>query len=112
MNEYKVLWQRIHLLEYHQKLFVKLLNNPKLEFYKLVIENGLNEQETEKFFDLCDKLSMKLEEQKAEGYVYFHPLFEQLSAALPANLKMEEVIRACLLQNLYKPLFLEFEKYL
>ncbi|MBO0961335.1 DUF1878 family protein [Neobacillus sp. MM2021_6] len=112
MNEHKLLWQRIQLLEYHQKLLVKLLHNPKQEFYKLVIENSLTEQETEKFLALCDELSMKFEEQKAEGYVYFHPLFERLLASLPANLKMEEVIKACLLQNLYEPLFHEFEKYL
>ena len=77
-----------------------------------MIDNGLNEQETEKFLALCDKMSIKLEEQKAEGYVYFHPLFEQLSDSLPATLKMDEVIKACLLQNLYEPLFQEFEKYL
>jgi len=104
--------KRINLLEYHQKLLVKLLNNPNLEFYKLIIENGLTELEIDTFYCSCDKLSMKLEEQKAEGYVYFHPLFNELSASLPAKLKIEEVIKACLHQKLYEPLFQEFVKYL
>ncbi|MFJ7728036.1 DUF1878 family protein [Neobacillus sp. NPDC097160] len=112
MNGQELLMQRINLLEYHQKLLIKLINNPNLAFYKLIIENGVTKQEIDKFYYLCDALSMKLEKQKAEGYVYFHPLFDDLSASLPANLKIEEVINACLVQNLYKPLFQEFQKYL
>ncbi|MFZ7945301.1 MULTISPECIES: DUF1878 family protein [Bacillaceae] len=112
MNELEILMNRINLLEYHQKLLVKLLHNPKLEFYKLIIEKGMTEQEINSFYYLCDELSKKLAEQKAEGYVYFHPLFDKLSASLPANLKIEEVIKACLLQNLYEPLFQELEKCL
>ncbi len=111
MNE-KELLQRISLLEYHQKLFVKLLNNPNLAFYKLIIENGLTEQEINKFNNKCDELSMKLEQQKAEGFVYFHPLFVELLAFLPGNLKIDEVIKACLHQKLHEPLFLELKNYL
>lgn len=112
MNEYALLLQRINVLEFHHKLLVKLINNPDLEFYKLIIEKGLTEQELNMFYNLCDKLSEKLEEQKAEGYVYFHPLFVELSAALPDTLKAEEVVRACLQQKLYEPLFQEMKKHL
>ncbi|MFJ5715031.1 DUF1878 family protein [Neobacillus sp. NPDC093127] len=112
MNEHEMLLERINLLEYHQKLLIKLLKNPELKFYQLMIENGITEQEEEKFYYLCDELSMKLEEQKAEGYVYFQPLFDELSASLPAKLSMKEVINTCLAQNLYKPLFQELGKYL
>ncbi|WP_040204453.1 DUF1878 family protein [Neobacillus jeddahensis] len=112
MVEQDLLLQRINLLEYHQKLLVTLLGNPKLEFYKLIIENGVSKQEIDNFYCLCDQLSVKLAEQKAEGYVYFHPLFDELLASLPVNLKMEAVIKACLKQKLYEPLFQEFNKYL
>jgi len=112
MNEHELLLKRINLLEYHQKLLVKLINNPNLEFYKLIIEYGLTEQEIDKFYYLCNELSIKLDKQKAEGYVYFHPLFVELSASLPAKMKIEEVIMACLLQKIHEPLFQEFEKYL
>ncbi|MCL6572541.1 MAG: YhaI family protein [Bacillus sp. (in: Bacteria)] len=112
MSEHELLLQRIKQLEYHQKLLFKLLINPKLELYKLFIENGVSEQEVERFYFSCDEMSIKLEEQKAEGYVYFYPLFDELSASLPVKLDIKEVIKACLRQNLYLPLFEEFRKYI
>lgn len=111
MNEHEML-ERIKILEYHQKLLLKLLNDPKLDLYKLIIENGVTEQEIKQFYSLCDKMSIKLEEQKAEGYVYFHPLFQELSVSLPSKLNMKEVTNACITQKLYLPLFQELAKYL
>jgi hypothetical protein len=111
MNENELL-QRIQILEYHQKLLLKLLTNPKLEFDKLIIENGNSEQEIKQFYTLCDKMSIKLEEQKAEGYLNFLPLFHEFSVSLPSTLKIREVINACLAQKLYLPLFQELVKYL
>ncbi|MEH7417762.1 DUF1878 family protein [Neobacillus drentensis] len=112
MYEQDFLLQKIHLLEFHQRLIIKLLNHPHYDFYRLIIENGISEQEVNDFYYLCDKLSMKLAKQKAEGFVHFHPLLNQLSTALPANLKIEEVVKACLRQQLYKPLFEEIQKSL
>jgi hypothetical protein len=60
MNEHELL-ERINTLEYHQKLLLKLLNNPKLELYNLIIENGITEQEIGMFYSLCDKMIIKLE---------------------------------------------------
>lgn len=111
MNEQELL-QRITLLEYHQKLLLKIVNNPNLNFYKLIIENGISEEEAGKFFAVCDELSMKMAEQKAEGYVYFHPLFRKLADSLPGNLKMKEIIYACISQELFVPLMKEFKNYL
>lgn len=111
MNEHELV-ERINILEYHQKLLLQLLNDPKLDLYKLVIEKGITEQEIKQFYSLCDKMSINLEEQKAEGYVYFHPLFHELSGSLPSKLDMREVINACLTQKLYLPLFQELVKYL
>lgn len=111
MNEQQIL-KRIQLLEYHQKLVIMLLKNPNLEFYKLIIENRITEQETQMFYSLCDKLSKKMEEQKAEGFVYFYPLFDEFLDSLPPNLFIKELIHSCLKQQLYEPLFNEFVKYL
>lgn len=111
MNEQELI-HRINLLEYHQKLLLNLLSNPKLNYYKLIIEKGISEEEVQKFFNLCDDLSMKMEEQKAEGYVYFHPLFNELSASLPSNLNINEVIHSCITQKLFETLMQEFRKYL
>jgi hypothetical protein len=111
MNE-QDLMERIRLLEYHQKLLLKLLENPKLDFYKLIIEHQISEQEVVKFFYLCDELHKKMEEQKAEGFVYFHPLFNKLSTSLPNNLDVKEMVQACVNQKLFESLFLEFKKYI
>ncbi|MEH7072431.1 DUF1878 family protein [Neobacillus drentensis] len=110
MNENELL-KRINVLEYHQKLLIKLLNDPSLELYKLIIENGISEQEVGQFYSLCDKMNIKLEEQKAEGYVHFHPLFHELSSSLPPTLRIKEVINACLTQKVYLSLFQELLKY-
>lgn len=88
------------------------MENPKLDFYKLVIENEITESEVIKFFYLCDELNIKMEEQKAEGFVYFHPLFDELSSSLPNKLDVKEVVQACLNQKLFESLFLEFRKYI
>jgi hypothetical protein len=112
MNVHDELLNRLNLLEYHQRLILKMLTEPRHEFDKLIIENGISEQEVQTFFQLCDDLSIKMEEQKAEGFVYFHPLFNKFSSCLPAKLNVREVIQSCLRQNLYEPLFTEFKKYL
>lgn len=110
MNEQELL-NRILILEYHQKLLVELISDQTLNFYKLIIKHGLSEQEVKEFFSLCEELTIKMEEQKAEGFVYFHPLFEEFSTFLPPVLNVKEVVQACVSQQLYEPLLEEFKKY-
>ncbi|WP_342430183.1 DUF1878 family protein [Neobacillus sp. FSL H8-0543] len=112
MKENDELLYRINVLEYHQKLLLKLLSDPNLDFYRLVIEYGLSEQEVRDFFQLCDNLTEKMEEQKAEGFVYFHPLFSEFSRFLPARMDVNEVMQSCLRQKLFEPLFTEINKCL
>lgn len=112
MSEYERLIEKIYLLEYHQQLLLQLLDNPKLQFNKLIIEKGLTKLDVEQFYQICDELSIELEKQKAEGFVYYHPLFNKLAESLPANLNMKDVVRACLAHKLYEPLFQEFQKYI
>jgi hypothetical protein len=61
MDNYVELQARLNLLEYHQMLLLKLLTDPNLEFYRLVIENGISEHEVEAFNLLCDNLNIKME---------------------------------------------------
>lgn len=103
---------KITKLEYHQKLLLKMINNPKQPFYMLVIEKSLGEEDVDAFFDLCDRLSKELKEQKAEGFVYYHPLFYKFKIGLHPNLQAEEVIASCLDQRLFSPLMEEFSKYI
>ncbi len=112
MKENDDLLYRINLLEYHQRLLLKLLSDPNLDFFRLVIENGLSEQEVQDFFELCANLTEKMEEQKAEGFVFFHPLYNEISRLLPVGLDVKKVVQSCLKQHLFEPLFTEINKCL
>lgn len=107
-----ILMEKINKLEYQQKLLLKIIDNPNNSFYKLVVEKSLGEKDVEAFKQLCEKMNIKLEEQKAEGFVYFHPLFKEFEKYLHPNLKVCEVIHACIKQQLFLPLMDEFKKYL
>ncbi|MEH7012758.1 DUF1878 family protein [Neobacillus niacini] len=112
MDQYVELQSRVNLLEYHQKLLLKMLASPNLEFYRLVIENGISEQKVEAFDQLCENLNKKMEEQKAEGFINFHPLFSEFLYLLPEKLDTKKVVQACIKQHLHEALFREFNKYL
>lgn len=110
MSDFDKLQKRIGLLEYHQRLLIQMLHNPRADFYKLVIVKGISEREVQAFLKLCDNLHIKMEEQKAEGFLYFHPLFNEFLNGLPETFDVKEVVQACLTQQLYEPLFKEFKK--
>lgn len=111
MNEQDFL-KRINLLEFHQKLLLKLVSNPQLEFYKLIVEKGISEQDVQRFLRNCDDLNNKMAEQKAEGFVHFHPLLNEFSLSLPSNLQVKEVIQACIGQNIFEEMMSEFQNSL
>jgi hypothetical protein len=104
--------EKINKLEYHQKLLLKVIENKENSFYKLVVEKSLGEKDVEAFYQLCEELSKKMKEQKAEGFVYFHPLLKEFENQLHPHLRTEELIRACMNQQLFRPLMEEFRKYL
>lgn len=106
------LLEKINKLEYHQKLLMQIVDNPNKEFFKLVIENSLEEKDVQEFLMLCEKMDKEWEEQKAEGFVYFLPLFQKFSIQLHSRLQPEMVIHACIKQGLFFPLMNEFNKYI
>lgn len=110
MEESEVI-KKLSLIQYHQRLLVSMFEKTEEEFYKLVIVYGLTEEEVLEFYDLCDRLSIELEEQKAEGFVYFHPLYQKFTDLIHQNLSAKEVICACISQKLYLPLMNELQKY-
>jgi hypothetical protein len=103
---------RISKLEFHQSLLLKMARQSNEDFYKLVIAKSIGEEEVKQFYLLCDELSIKLEEQKAEGFVHFHPLLKEFESRLHSRLKAKEVILACLKQRLFVPLMTELKNYL
>lgn len=110
MNE--ELREKLDRIEYYQSLMLKMIINSEDQFFKLVIEKQLKKTDVEQFYTLCEKLSKELQEQKAEGFVYFYPLFEIFKSNLHPNLDAEAVIRACHMQKLFQPLMSEFKKYI
>ncbi|KAA9031648.1 DUF1878 family protein [Niallia endozanthoxylica] len=109
----EALLERIKRLEYHQSLLLEMNQTTKYALNKLIIEKGMGEREVQRLFEVCDMLSKELEEQKAEGFVNFHPLFNKFTMKLQTGgLHAEDVIAACITQGLYLPLMTELKKYL
>ena len=108
----EVFIEQINRLRYHQSLLLEMINTKMdMPFYQLVIEKFLSKQEVEQFYKLCDNLSMQLEEQKAEGFLNYQPLFDKFKLSLHPALTAKEVVHACLEQQMYLPLMNEFKKY-
>ncbi|WP_158587383.1 DUF1878 family protein [Neobacillus notoginsengisoli] len=104
--------ERIEMLEYHMRLTAEALDRTPYELNKLVIANKLSEKEAGQFFTLCEKMHKLMEEQKAEGFLNFHPLFNEFSSLLTPKLNPEEVVLACIKQQLFLPLMNEFKKFI
>ena len=106
------LLRRIEILEYHQRLLLNLLGSSERSFTKMIILKNLEEKEVREFHELCDELSIKMQEQKAEGFVYFLPLFQEFSNRLNKKLEAEATVKACLEEKIHLELMSEFQKFL
>lgn len=89
-----------------------MLRNKNSAFFELVIERKLTETEMGAFFHLCEELSTRMKEQKAEGFVYFLPLLEEFLQRIHPKLPGKTTIQACIQQKLFLPLMEELNKYL
>lgn len=104
--------KKIAKLEYHQSLLLQMLENSEKDFYKLVIKHSLSEEDVNQLYQLCDQLTIELEEQKAEGFVNFQSLYDFFKQSLHPRLNEVEVIKSCLSQNLFVDLMNELKKYI
>lgn len=111
MEESEVL-KKLAQIQYHQKLIISMINSPCQSFNKLIVEKELSEEEVKEYYQLCERLSIELEEQKAEGFVYFHPLYHMFCSSLNHKLPPKETIHACLAQGLFLTLMGEFKNYI
>ncbi|WP_082195277.1 DUF1878 family protein [Bacillus andreraoultii] len=105
------MWARIERLEYHQKLLLELVDMAEHPFTKLIIRKNLGRQEVSDFLELCERMNNKLQEQKAEGFLNFHPLLKEFAEELNKKLEVKETVQSCLQQSLYVELMTEFNKY-
>ncbi|MBS4193550.1 DUF1878 family protein [Lederbergia citri] len=103
---------KIERLEFHQKLLLGMIRSEGHEFDRLIIENNLDEKEVREFYSLCEYVSKEMEEQKAEKFVFYTPLFNEFIEKLNPKLDPSEVIHACLKQKIYIDLMKVFQKNL
>lgn len=108
---YEDLLERMAKLEFHQKLLLKMVSHSKDEFYKLIIEKSLSQEEVGRLLEVCERMSKEMQKQKAEGFVHFLPLYKDFETALEPRLGVMELIDTMLAQGLYVPLMREFKKY-
>ncbi|CEE01020.1 MULTISPECIES: DUF1878 family protein [Bacillaceae] len=106
------LLKRIERLEYYQQLLLEIVNTNDYPFTKLIIQKKLGPEEVLEFQHLCEYMNNKLQEQKAEGLLYFYPLLKEFSDKLNRKLEVKETVESCLQQYLYVELMTEFKKCL
>jgi hypothetical protein len=109
--KFEEITEKLKMLEFHQKLLLQMVDGTSLKFHYLMIEKALTQSEMDGILQYCEKMSKEFKKQKAEGFVYFHPLFNEFCSFLQPKLEAEEVISACLEQGLFIPLMQEFKKY-
>lgn len=100
----KELNERLEKLEYHQKLLLGMINPAGKEFDLLVIKKQLSEKEVMEFLQMCEELSQEMENQKAENFVFYSPLFKEFASRLNKKLYPAETIQACLMQRIFPDL--------
>lgn len=109
--KFEEITEKIKMLEFHQNLLLQMVEGTSLKFYYLMIKKSLTQTEMDDILQFCENMSIELKKQKAEGFVYFHPLFNEFRSFLQPKLEAEEVIAACLEQGLFIPLMQELKKY-
>ncbi|MCR2821076.1 YhaI family protein [Lederbergia panacisoli] len=103
---------KIERLEYHQKLLLGMIRSEGHEFDRLIIKKNLDENEVKEFRSLCEYVSKEMEVQKAEKFVFYAPLFNEFVKKLNPKLNPDEVVNACLKQNIYTDLMNVLQKNL
>ncbi|AZV41608.1 MULTISPECIES: DUF1878 family protein [Peribacillus] len=103
--------KEIETLRYHQQLLLKIIQNPKAKLDLLIVEKNMTKEEAQQLLELCESLSKKFVTEKAEGYMNFQPLFNDLQKHLTPKLTVKEVIEAFLAQGLHKSFMQEMSKF-
>ncbi|QPC45988.1 DUF1878 family protein [Mangrovibacillus cuniculi] len=103
--------KRLERIEFHQKLIVEYIDNPKAGLYKFVVQHGVSKEEYMEFTTLCQSLMQKFETEKKAESVYYTPLFLEFVNGLPKTFNLK-VIDACIKHGLYKEMMIAFKKHL
>jgi hypothetical protein len=93
---------------FHVQLLSKILNLDDYPVVKLVIENNLSKEESEKLFHLLNKLNNQYKIQKEEGFLDFTPLLVEFAGMLNEKLDPDKTIFALEQEGHYPALMKEF----
>ncbi|WP_108671913.1 DUF1878 family protein [Peribacillus acanthi] len=114
MKEYSMehLFEKIETLQFHQQLIMMMLGEVKEQLYVLIIKKNLSKKETEELLELCEELSNKYKKQKAEGFLNFYPLLQELKNKMNSKITLKEIVEACRKQGVYTEVMNEFHSML
>jgi hypothetical protein len=101
---------RLNRLEFYFQIVWENTNLSGKPFYALVIKKELTKQEVDDIFTICEELSKKYEEQKAEGFIDYVPLLTQFVGMLTPKIAPHEAVDALSKQGLYKEMMREFSE--
>jgi hypothetical protein len=101
---------RLARLEFYIQLLLEGTTLRSRPFYELVVKKELTKQEFDDIFEICEELSKKYDEQKAEGLIDYVPLLIQFVGMLTPKIAPKEAIEALAKQGLYKSLMMEFSE--
>ncbi|CAG9622539.1 DUF1878 family protein [Sutcliffiella rhizosphaerae] len=105
-----MLEDRLSALEYHLELLVKQMDRSKYPLDYIIIRGNLSREDVQSLFSTCEKLSIEMEKQKAEGFVTFTPLLNEFRHAIHPSLNLDETINALHIQGKFVPLMEAFQR--
>jgi Protein of unknown function (DUF1878) len=106
------LYEKVETLQFHQQLLMMMLGDVKEELYVLIVKKNLSKYETEELLKLCEEMSKKFKKQKAEGFLNFNPLLQELKIKMNSKLTIKELVEACRKQGAYLEVMNEFHALL
>ncbi|MBM7620770.1 hypothetical protein JOC95_002625 [Bacillus tianshenii] len=104
--------ERLAKLEYHMELLLKQINMDRFPFDALVVQHNIGREDVRQLMSICERLSIEMEKQKAEGFVTFAPLLTEFHHKLHHELPLEKTIHAMKSQGMYESLMDAFLKLL
>ncbi|WP_163101698.1 DUF1878 family protein [Peribacillus alkalitolerans] len=102
------LYEKVETLQFHQQLMLMMLGDVKDQLYVLIIKKNLSKQEAEELLELCENVSKEYKKQKAEGFLNFNPLLQELNNKMNSKITIKELVEACRKQGVYTEVMNEF----
>lgn len=86
--------KRLDKIEFHMRLLAKMKEEGEYPFYRMIIEQGLTEEELIEVYKLCAEVNKKMHEQVEEGLLNRSSLLTHFVGMLNIKLDPLSTIRA------------------